>query len=772
MGSTLSTQSNEVVLAAQAEVIYNLTRGDPAFSGVVGLLRRSAINITTYSLPPDKHVSAFDQYSPMGSSRVVAGAADVDEHVTRATAVSSMPRRDPWSLVQTDLASAVRIISSHSGSPSVLLKRRADVREAVEWAAKQLAPLNVRLRAIAPAHVRRLPTTINVALVVALCEATAWPDRLLPAKLLFGSPTTGDLPSSCVMRSKERRATVNPRTFDVAGWAASLHASVRQRGLRMSAKTRDAARATLQKSIDEAVVDGADRSWSTGPLSLAGVMELFPDGHWPSRRFGVEQKGAVRPCDDNRESRLNDTVDAVDAISPDTADVPATVSSLFYELLGSGAVLMGGCDDWKKAYRQIPTSDPSRSVVALWDPDSKQVVYFVVWGHCFGQLSAVNSFNAVSKFLTCMSRMLFGHAGGNYFDDHFTVEPDYMEGSGQECLNCLAEHLGFLFDPAKHVPMAPSFVYLGVNHDLSASKDGKVLLRILPTRRDDLVALCRRVLHKGVLHPGQAATLRGKLYFAASTAYGKVGRAALQPIIQRQERPGSDTRLTPSMVHALKFFVTLLRHMPAREVSLGADRRRPLIVWSDAAWERGVGALGFVVYDPESGEYLHSASEIPSHILDMFVRSKQKIGQCEILAANVPYYSLPDLFRDRQVVHWIDNTSAISCLIHGYSNKSDSALLVNAFNLYNAGLRCRIHYEYVESKANVADLPSRGMFLYLTDVLGSRFVPTECLRAETWSGPLRAFVALGGAPPVRRRTRKRAGMPGHLRRRRVRAAPP
>jgi len=186
-------------------------------------------------------------------------------------------------------------------------------------------------------------------------------------------------------------------------------------------------------------------------LRLAGygdVMELFPDGHWPSRRFGVEQKGVVRPCDDNRESRLNDTVDAAEAISPDTADMPATVSSLFYELLGSEAVLMGGCDDWKKAYRQIPTSDPSRSVVALWDPDSKQVVYFVVWGHCFGQLSAVNSFNAVSKFLTRMSCMFLGHAGGNYFDDHFTVETDYMAGFGQKCLNCLAEDLGFLFDPA------------------------------------------------------------------------------------------------------------------------------------------------------------------------------------------------------------------------------------------------------------------------------------------------------------------------------------
>ena len=40
---------------------------------------------------------------------------------------------------------------------------------------------------------------------------------------------------------------------------------------------------------------------------------------------------------------------------------------------------------------------------------------------------------------------------------------------------------------------------------------------------------------------------------------------------------------------------------------------------------------------------------------------------------------------------------------------------------------------YVESKANVArDLPSRNAFLYLTDVLGSRFVPTECLEAATW----------------------------------------
>ena len=52
----------------------------------------------------------------------------------------------------------------------------------------------------------------------------------------------------------------------------------------------------------------------------------------------------------------------------------------------------------------------------------------------------------------------------------------------------------------------------------------------------------------------------------------QVGRAALQPIIQRRERPGVNTGLTRSMVAALRFFITFFRHMPAREVSLGVDK--------------------------------------------------------------------------------------------------------------------------------------------------------------------------------------------------------
>ena len=130
-----------------------------------------------------------------------------------------------------------------------------------------------------------------------------------------------------------------------------------------------------------------------------------------------------------------------------------------------------------------------------------------------------------------------------------------------------------------------------------------------------------------------------------------------------------------------------------------------------------------------------------------------------------------DLCRDRQVIHWIDNTSAISCLIHGYSGKADSALLVNAFNLFNAGLKSRIHYEYVESKANVADLPSRQEFEFLRLSLCSRAVPMHIPDASSWSGPLRHFLSLASCPgdgSSRTRTsKKRSRVPGHARKKRA-----
>ena len=49
----------------------------------------------------------------------------------------------------------------------------------------------------------------------------------------------------------------------------------------------------------------------------------------------------------------------------------------------------------------------------------------------------------------------------------------------------------------------------------------------------------------------------------------------------------------------------------------------------------------------------------------------------------------------------------MSALVHGYAGKGDLALMVNAFHLQVAGLKANVYFDWVPSKANIADLPSR-----------------------------------------------------------------
>ena len=90
-----------------------------------------------------------------------------------------------------------------------------------------------------------------------------------------------------------------------------------------------------------------------------------------------------------------------------------------------------------------------------------------------------------------------------------------------------------------------------------------------------------------------------------------------------------------------------------------------------------------------------------------FVYKKQYIGQLELLGALCVYTTWPDIFRDRQVIHFIDNTSALSALIRGYSSLPDSARIVYAYHSILFWLRASVWNEFVCSEANCGDAPTR-----------------------------------------------------------------
>ena len=82
------------------------------------------------------------------------------------------------------------------------------------------------------------------------------------------------------------------------------------------------------------------------------------------------------------------------------------------------------------------------------------------------------------------------------------------------------------------------------------------------------------------------------------------------------------------------------------------------------------------------------------------------IGQHELVAMLTPFISLPEVFRGRRVVLFVDNTSAIAATVSGYNRPArlgHSARIVNLFHLTRLSLACDVTILYVPSESNIAD---------------------------------------------------------------------
>ena len=111
------------------------------------------------------------------------------------------------------------------------------------------------------------------------------------------------------------------------------------------------------------------------------------------------------------------------------------------------------------------------------------------------------------------------------------------------------------------------------------------------------------------------------------------------------------------------------------------------------------------------------------------------------------YSTYPRLFAGRKVTHYIDNTVALSALVHGYSGKPDLAKAVNVFYLQLNSMRTSVYMDWVPSKANIADLPSRGAWPELDrELAGLRpaGLPHDVLivpSVSSWRAPLASWTA-------------------------------
>ena len=625
---------------------------------------------------------------------------------------------------------------------------------------------------LSPQHVRCTPFQhVHVAFFAAIVEALDLPDRDLPVRIALGSPVAGDLPACRAWDPADKPRPLGLGFDDLPHeqWNAWLASDVAERAA--SDEGAAAAAAVWERTIEELDLGLCDGPWEASDLDA-----MYGEGFWRAmRRFGVEQGGKLRACDDAAESLHNAGSTQHDKLRCQAADFPARAADRFAERIGRdsrGWSLIHGTDDVDAAYRRVLTASPGYTVAALWDQASQRVRYFTMAGSAFGLVSSVLYFNAVPACIASAARRLLGLVTDHYFDDFDTVVMEEVGAAGQLSLGTLCRLLGFPLSEKKHKPAAAARKFLGVVTDFSdLALRGEVHIYIDAERRSKVVAACTAGLED--LAPAAASRLHGKLLFTLSWSFGRVGRAALQPIAARAALERRTSSVTPAIRRALLYLRDVVEQLPRRTISLARPSRPPVLVWSDARFESSSpepAGGGFVIVIPSEGRtprrVIYSLEDTDPAVLGRFVPGKaQYIGQLELIYAVAPYYSVPEVFEGRHVIHFIDNTSACAALVKGYARAVDSGLIVHAFHAYNVGLRADVFFEYVRSAANIADLPSRGALvelLELFDEMGMHGDEVACQLPPlaAWDAPAREWLR---GKPEGKRARGTRGRPGNQR---------
>ena len=691
------------------------------------------------------------------------------------------------SALPPDLQCAVRV-SYHLGTALAPTRRSLLAANIAE--ADLLRPISRRINKLMPPSVWKIARDVNTADIAVWISALSWIDVDLVERWVYGFPVVGDIPDSHVYRAIPARL---PESFDPQ--LQLFQSSARNWNSRLTERLESRASASgaslaADIAVAKKTASEVSKGVVVGPYTSVRALADAVAGWWPNlpkhatyprvlNRFPVTQNGKTRAIDDGRGNGANAATNMHETVTTPSFFFPAIVARAYAVVASSSPLrpMTVTLLDLSMAYRTVPTCQPWYTSIGIYNPAAHRAEFYWLPGHNFGLTSAVVNFNRYPEFVVVVLRASLAIPAEHYFDD--LLGPDLAAGEDTARVS-ISETILALgggkprakweqirspeIDPLKTRVENERNIVLGVVTDLSSVQSGVVQFYVDTDRIDSVLALFDVAERNNQLTPHTASRLRGKIFFLLSAAFGCVGRAATLTFVQRQYRDAPPFTFTPELRSSFRFFRALLPALPRLSVQLSPDTIPPLLVYTDASFSlrkkrRSAecslphaqlrGALGAVVYDPVDHTVRYAAAEPPWSVLLSSWRSDRKtyIAELETLAAVAVYSTYPTLFAGRKVNHFVDNTVALSALVHGYSGKPDLAKPVNIFYLQTVALRTSVYFEYVPSKANIADLPSRNQFKLLEQQLhgipirGSAPDPLSVPSAAAWDAPLETWAS-------------------------------
>ena len=613
----------------------------------------------------------------------------------------------------------VDAINAVSQRPDAVLKHRISKLE--WWSARAVALIpatEALLQAVPDVHLRRLlrgahdhaPLKLgsfcHVALYRELLQAVNSCDQSLPSALLNGFPIVGPIARSGRWPEYEKAQEAIPiqEAIDRA-WVIREKIVKRVQGVPVTENS---------KKIWESTIEDVEEGSCLGPFFNQGqITEVVGTDRWiPTQRFEVVQKNKVRGCDSATTNLINRiTVITENLQLPSTDSNVAALRALRARC--PWAQLAGWVLDERKAYRQVAVLPEHRrfSVICLRDPCSGKVAFFVMVGHSFGLVSAVYNYNRRSAAINEILVKEFGLVAFSFYDDKYGFEPKKTVQSAHRVAQAVHWWLGARYDQKKlQLSLAPTI--LGVTFNLE-----RMLLEIKEDRKKDLIEEIDALLEANLLDPGTAGKLKGKLMFGASQLWGKLGRAFLRVISERQYSRfpvGDGFTLDRPLREALLKWKFLIREGPPRPIEMKVDKTADVVIFTDGftpdprSNDTLPDRIGAVLFDRRLACPRQFTSVVAQSVKKRWLQRKTQIVPVEMVAPIVAVQTFNVRLRNCDLILLIDSEAVEGSLIKGYSSREDLCSLVSVFWDLIFHFQIRVFIDRIATDANPADWPSRN----------------------------------------------------------------
>ena len=535
-----------------------------------------------------------------------------------------------------------------------------------------------------------------------------WTDSRLADDLLAGLHLVGDLPWTGLWEQKRSLSAAITKDALINQAKQLRHELIES----SQAKALPAHQRHVRKTLWEQTKEDIRAGIIGKPRKASAPAERI---HKPlTRRFGREQfssKGQkkIRCIDDFSASLINSAVGVPETLHHEHVD---DLAQLLEKLGTRGHRPQLLKADFHKAYRSVPVhpDDSPLADILVYDTDNCRWVIAQQRALPFGAVAAVYGWERVGSALTGIIRQRIGIPFLRYVDDLFTALPPMLAQQARVSLEEILDCLGFALAPEKTEGPSDSLTILGVQVVI---EDKQARFFPEPAKAARWITDIKAALNDNSLSPGEANKLAGRLNFASSTTFGRVGMAHIRPLYHRAHgRRGSSGRklyqlhLDTPIKKALRWWLHLLqhRHLEAT-VHFTRQHTDTHILYTDAT---GDGHLGSALYDTEARCLGWSAGQTPQWMHHRLHKRKTQINAHELIAAHWGLEDFSDTIRGSTVHLYVDNTAAEHIARKGSSKSADLNQIAGSLWLLAAELHIHLHLHRVPSKSNPSDAPSRG----------------------------------------------------------------